>query len=301
MIKHREKKEKSPLRQLEMERRITICAFLAIPLILLMIFTYIPMLKMVQYSTWRWDGFRDPKFIGIDNYKKLLSDPRYFTAFKTSGYYFVGSIAQIAVALYFAVIFSYKMRAKNFFKGVLFFPSLLNGVAIGFVFLYLFKGDGSLNALLIALGIPQEKLPLWLGNPKLVNWSLTFSSVWRYMGNNMIMFVGAIESIPGELFEASDIDGASKWQQFKHIIMPNIRTIISLNMILAVKGAISVYEAPLIITGGIGGSMTFVLQTLNTAFTDKKIGLASAMGVVLLLIVLLITVIQKRFIEGKEE
>ena len=289
------------LRRFSVQRTLTICGFLAIPLILLLVFTYLPFVDMVEYSFYRWDGYSDKVFIGLENYKTLFSEPQYFAAFKSSIYYFIGSIVQIAIALYFANVFFYKLRGKNFFKGVLFFPYLLNGVAIGFVFLYFFKPGGVLDSILLALGVAKENLPLWLGDTALVNWSLTFVSVWRYMGQNMVMFCGATQSISSELFEAAQIDGAGRWQQFRYIMLPNIRSIISLNLILAVKGAISVYEIPFIMTKGTGGSMTFVIKTLSTAFTDKKIGLSCAMGVILLIIVMIITFVQKRFIEGKEE
>ena len=289
------------LRRFSVQRTLTICGFLAIPLLLLLVFTYLPFVDMVEYSFYRWDGYSDKVFIGWDNYKTLFNEPQYFSAFKSSIYYFVGSIVQIAIALYFANVFFYKLRGKNFFKGVLFFPYLLNGVAIGFVFLYFFKPGGVLDSILMALGVAKENLPLWLGDTALVNWSLTFVSVWRYMGQNMVMFCGATQSISSELFEAAQIDGAGRWQQFRYIMLPNIRSIISLNLILAVKGAISVYEIPFIMTKGTGGSMTFVIKTLSTAFTDKKIGLSCAMGVILLIIVMIITFVQKRFIEGKEE
>lgn len=289
------------LRRFSMQRTLTICGFLALPLILLVVFTYLPFVDMVSYSFYRWDGYSDKVFIGLQNYKTLLGEPQYFAAFKSSIYYFVGSLVQIALALYFSNIFFYKLKGKNFFKGVLFFPYLLNGVAIGFVFLYFFKPDGVLDSILMALGVAEENLPLWLGDTALVNWSLTFVSVWRYMGQNMVMFCGATQSISSELFEAAQIDGAGRWQMFRYIMLPNMRSIISLNLILAVKGAISVYEIPFIMTKGTGGSMTFVIKTLSTAFTDKKIGLSCAMGVILLAIVMAITFVQKRFIEGKEE
>lgn len=289
------------LRRFSVQRTLTICAFLALPLLLLLVFTYLPFVDMVEYSFYRWDGYSDKVFIGWANYKALFSEPQYFAAFKSSIYYFIGSIVQIGIALYFANVFFYKLRGKNFFKGVLFFPYLLNGVAIGFVFLYFFKPGGVLDSILLALGVAKENLPLWLGDTALVNWSLTFVSVWRYMGQNMVMFCGATQSISSELFEAAQIDGAGRWEQFRYIMLPNIRSIISLNLILAVKGAISVYEIPFIMTKGTGGSMTFVIKTLSTAFTDKKIGLSCAMGVILLIIVMIITFIQKRFVEGREE
>lgn len=292
---------RATLSKIEVQKRITICLFLAIPLVLLILFTYLPLADMIRYSFFSWDGYSDMEFVGLDNYKTIFTDSTYFSVFKTSLYYFVGSLVQIALALYFATIFFYKLRGKNFFKGVIFFPYLLNGVAIGFVFLYFFQPDGVLNSILGLFGVPKESQPLWMGNPLLVNISLTFVSVWRYMGQNMVMFSGATQSISGDLFEAATIDGANKWHQFRYIILPNIRGIISLNLILAVKGAISVYEIPFIMTNGNNGSMTFVIKTLQTAFTDKKIGLACAMGVVLLIIVMIVTIIQKRFVEGKEE
>lgn len=288
------------LSNIKVQQRLTICTFLAIPLLLLIVFTYLPLGDMIRYSFNRWDGYSDMKFIQFDNYKTIFTKSGYLSVFKNSLYYFIGSLIQIPVALFFSTVLFYKVKGSSFFKGALFFPCLLNGVAIGFVFLYFFKPEGALDSLLIDLGIPETSLPLWLGNPLIVNISLTFASMWRYTGQNMIMFNGATNSISGDMFEAAKIDGATKWQQFWSIILPNIRGVLSINLIMAVKGAISVYEVPFIITGGRGGSMTYVIKTLETAFTDKKIGLASAMGVILLIVVMIVTVVQKKVIEGEE-
>lgn len=281
---------------------VIIIAFLIVPLALLFIFTYLPLFDMVGYSFFRWNGTSKEKtWIGLDNYIEVFTRPEYLKVLKTSIYYFVGSVVQIVLALYFATILNQKVKGKNFFKGIIFFPSLLNGVAVGLIFLFFYKGGGTLDSVLTLLGIPQEVLPLWLGDVALVNISLVFVSLWRYMGQNMVMFNGAIQSVSTELLEAASLDGANGWQQFRYIILPNIKTIVSLNLILAVKGAISVFEIPMIMTNGANGSSTFVMKTLDTAFTSRKIGLASAMGVVLLVFIMIVTFIQKRFIEGKEE
>ena len=276
--------------------------FLAVPIILLLLFTYVPFFDMVRYSFFKWNGTSPTmKFIGLKNYIQIFTRSEYLTVFKTSIYYFVGSIVQIVVALYFAVVLTAKIRGASFFKGVIFFPYLINGVAIGFIFMYFFRQAGTLDTILMALGVPQSKIPLWLGNPRIINYSLTGVSVWRYLGQNMVMFIGAIQSINGDLYEAAAIDGANRWQQFKYITFPGIKLIISLNLILAVKGAISVFEIPKIMTDGANGSSTFVLKTLDTAFTIHKVGLASAMGVVLLIFIMIVTFIQKRFFEGDEK
>lgn len=284
------------------QKWVIVILFLIIPIALLVVFTYIPLFDMVGYSFFKWNGTSKQKtWIGLNNYIEVFTRPEYLKVLKTSIYYFIGSIVQIILALFFATILNYKIKGRNFFKGVIFFPSLLNGVAIGLIFLLFYKGGGTLDSVLTMLGIPQQALPLWLGDVALVNISLVFVSVWRYMGQNMVMFNGAIQSVNTELLEAASLDGANKWQQFWYIILPNIKTIVSLNLILAVKGAISVYEIPMIMTNGANQSATFVMKTLDTAFTSRKIGLASAMGVVLLVFIMIVTFIQKRFIEGKEE
>lgn len=284
------------------QQKLVIITFLFVPLLLLIVFTYLPFADMVKYSFFKWNGTSPTmKFVGLNNYKEVFTRGEYLTVFKTSLYYLGGSFIQIALALYFAVILIGKIRGKNFFKGAIFFPYLINGVAIGFIFMYFFREMGTLDTLLITLGVPADKIPLWLGNPSIINYSLSGVSVWRYLGQNMIMFIGAIQSINGDLYEASAIDGANKWQEFKYIIFPGIKSIVSLNMILAVKGAISVFEIPKIMTDGANGSSTFVLKTLDTAFTVHKVGLASAMGVVLLAIIMVITFIQKKYFEGEEE
>lgn len=115
------------------------------------------------------------------------------------------------------------------------------------------------------------------------------------------MYMGAIQSISPDLYEASDLDGANPWQRFRYIVFPGIKPIISLQLILAVKGAISVFEVPYIITGGKNGTSTFVIKTIDTAFIYKKMGLASAMAVVLLVIIIIVTLIQQAFFKENDD
>ncbi|MBF0815674.1 carbohydrate ABC transporter permease [Microbacterium paludicola] len=274
--------------------------YLLVPVGLLVVFTYIPVANMIWYSLTSWDGIDPQKeWTGLENYIEIFTRPELFQVFFVSLYYLAGSVVQMLLALYFATILSFRTRFRNFFKGVLFFPYLINGVAIGFVFLYLFQPDGTLDSLLAAVGAPNEDRH-WLGDPDLVNWSLAATSVWRYMGLNFVLFLGAIQSIPSELYEAAELDGANRWHQFRYIIAPGIKRVISLSFILAISGALAVFEIPFIMTGGANGSSTFVIQTVQMAFEFRRVGLASAMAVVLLLIVLLVTWIQRRIVPDEE-
>ncbi|WP_211267007.1 carbohydrate ABC transporter permease [Nonomuraea candida] len=276
-------------------RRVTPWLYLAVPLIMLVTFTYVPVVSMISYSFTDWDGVSpDRSYVGLDNYVQLFTRPELFSVFATSLFYLVASFAQIALALYFAAVLSFGTRLRGFFKGVIFFPYLLNGVAVAFVFLYLFQPGGTLDQVLRLVGVDAEIL--WLGNPDLANVSLSGVSVWRFMGLNFVLFLGAIQSVPSELHEAAMLDGASRPQIMWHIIIPSIRPIISLSVILGVAGALSVFEIPYIMTGGSGETKTFVIQTVKLAFQFNKTGLASAAAVVLLVVILLITWVQRRLV-----
>ncbi|WP_373279345.1 carbohydrate ABC transporter permease [Alkalihalobacterium bogoriense] len=296
------KRKRFSLRNLnyKQQRILIIVSFSAIPLLLLLTFSYLPLMNMVYYSFHKWNGISPTMtFVGLENYTQIFTRPEYFAVFTVSLYYFFATFIQMGLALYFATILTFNVRFKNFFKGVLFFPYLLNGVAIGFIFLFFFRPDGTLDAILGLVGL-GEYAQLWLGNPDLINISLAGTSVWRYMGFNFIIFLGAIQSISGDIYEAADIDGANSWHKFRYIILPSIRRIVELNLILAVSGAISVFEIPYIMTGGANGSATFVIQTVDTAFKFNKVGLASAMGIVLLIIVIFITLLQRFLFKEKE-
>jgi ABC-type sugar transport system permease subunit len=273
--------------------------YLLLPIGLLALFTYLPVINMFWYSTTEWDGF-DPhkKFVGFHNYVKIVKNPEIFHSLFNSLYYFGGAIIQISLALFLATVLSYRFRGSNIFKGFLVFPYLLNSVAVSLAFLYLYKGGGGLDLLVTHLGLGRF-VTLWLGNPHIVNFSLAGVSVWRYMGLNLVLFLGAIQSINPELFEAAQLDRANRWHQFRYIILPGIKRITALSVILAVSGSIGVFEIPYIMLNGSNGTTTFVIQTLKTAFVLNQVGLASALAVTLLGIVLVVTFVQRKIFKDE--
>jgi ABC-type sugar transport system permease subunit len=282
------------------ESRLTPWLFLLVPLALLALLTYIPLGNMIWYGFTSWDGLDKTKdFIGADNYVTIFTKPEIFHVFFVSLYYLGASVIQMVIALYFATVLSFRTRFRNLFKGILFFPYLINGVAIAFVFLYFFQPGGTLDSVLNVVGLGDLSRQ-WLGDPSLINYSLAGTSVWRYVGLNFVLFLGAIQSIPGELYEAADLDGATSWHKFRYLILPGIKRIISLSFILAIAGSLSAFEIPFIMTTGANGSATFVIQTIQTAFKFRHVGLASAMAVVLLIIVLLVSWLQRRLVPDEE-
>lgn len=248
-------------------------------------------------SFMKWNGVSANKeWIGFANYVEVFSNPDIFGVFKHNFAYFVVGIIQNMLALFFAVILNTKLRGRNGFRLLLFLPYILNGVAVAYLFGYVYDTtNGSLNAVLGSLGFEQLSQTSWLGNKDFVNYTLASVGLWRFMGFNMVIYLGALQSIPSDLYEAASIDGANAWQKFSRITLPNIYKIIELNLFLTVTGALEVFDLPFVLTKGgpAGASETFVMKIIETAFQFNNYGLASAMSVVLLLFVVIVLSIQR--------
>lgn len=270
-------------------------AFMIIPLLLLFVFTYLPFAEMFGFSFYNMKYIGARKFVGLKNYAKVFQRDDCFGALKLSLYYMAGSVVQLALSLYLATILSFKVKGGDLFKGFMFFPFLINGIAIGFIFKFFYTRGFVFDTVLQWCGFELENLPYWLKDQSINNISLVGTSVWRYFGQNMVLFIGAIMSVDAELYEAAMLDGANRFQQFKYIIMPSIKTIITLNVILSITGSLSAFEPPYVITSGANGTGTYFVIMHEIAHTQQKVGLASAMAIVLLMIIFAATILQKLF------
>lgn len=295
------KKKQSPMqwaRSRKGQQILISIAFIAIPLLLLFVFTYLPFGQMVKFSFYKMK-YTTPAdkrvFVGWKNYLDVFRRDDCFGALKLSLFYVVGAILQLVLALYLATILSFKVKGGNFFKGLMFFPYLISGIAIGFIFKFFYTRGFVFDTILQWCGFQLDNLPYWLKDQKINNWSLVATSVWRYFGQNMVLFIGAIMSVDADLYEAADLDGANKFQQFIHIILPSIKTIVTLNVILSITGSLGAFEQPYVITDGANGTGTYFVIMNEIAHTSQKVGLASAMAVVLLLIIFACTILQKLF------
>ena len=298
------KKEKKPfnlrkwMRSRKGQQTLIIIAFSVIPLLLLLTFTYLPFAEMVRFSFYKMKYSTPVEkrvFIGWENYIDVFQRDDCFNALKLSLYYCAGAILQLGLALYLATVLSFKVKGGNLFKGLMFFPYLISGIAIGFIFKFFYTRGFVFDTVLQLCGFELENLPYWLKDQSINNWSLVATSVWRYFGQNMVLFIGAIMSVDADLYEAAELDGANKWQQFLHIILPSIKTIVTLNIILSITGSLSAFEPPYVITTGANGTGTYFVIMNEIAHVTQKVGLASAMAVVLLMIIFACTILQKLF------
>ncbi|MGN0406084.1 MAG: carbohydrate ABC transporter permease [Bariatricus sp.] len=277
------------------QQTLIIVAFSIIPLVLLFTFTYFPFAEMVKFSFYKMKYVGARTFVGLDNYLTLFERKDIVTSLKLCLYYMVGAVFQIALALYLATILTMKVKGSGLFKGFIFFPYLINGIAIGFIFRFFYTRGFVFDTVLQWCGLNLSDLPYWLKDQSVNNWSLVASSVWRYCGQQMVLFIGAMMSVDDSLYEAAELDGANKFQQFRYIILPSIKTIVTLNVILSITGSLSAFEAPYVITDGANGTGTFFVVMNTIAHTNQKVGLASAMAVFLLVIIFICTILQKLF------
>lgn len=286
--------------QLKKKERALIGLFLFIPLLLLVTFGLLPLIEIISYSLTSWNGVSSHKtMVGLSNYIKILTTPKYFQVFINNLYYFGSGLLQIIIALYFAIILSFNVKFKSLFKASIVFPTLISGVAISMMFRMFYTPGGSFDTVLTNLGL-EKFIHFWLGDPRLVNYTLAGISLWRHTGLRFLMFYGAIQSIPKEYDKLAEIEGASFFQKVRYIILPNIHTVIKINFILLTVGAITAFEIPMIMTNGSNGTTTFLLQTLKTAFEQKQFGLAASMAVIMTLVLVILTTIQKKLFGNDE-
>ena len=219
---------------MQTQKVIVSILFLCVPLLLLFTFTYLPFFKMVQFSFYDMKYIGKRTWVGLQNYISVFTREDCLNALKLSLFYLVGSFVQIAIALLFASILSFPTKGGKFFRGALYFPSLIGGIAVGFIFKFFFTHGFVLDTLLTWVGMDADSLPFWLKDKSINNWVLAATSIWRYMGQNMVLFIGAIASVDTTQYEAAAIDGAGKWQQITRITIPMLKPTIIMMTLLSI-------------------------------------------------------------------
>lgn len=284
------------------QERIIIIAFLALPFALLVMFLIYPTIRVIYMSFTNWDGVL-PKmdFVGLKNYKYIFQvDKEAWVSLTNNLVYAVSGLVQNGIALLLAVFLTSKIKGRNLLRAVIFLPYILNSVAVSFMFDYMYNYETSPINLVLEL---LKLQPVDFLNGDHVNISLAAVCLWRYTGYTMIIYIAALQSISQEIYESAQIDGANAFQTFWYITFPNIRTIIELNLFLTLSGALNAFVEPWIITKGGPGTMsrTFLFTIVKNAFEFSRFSYAAALAVVLIIMALTLTWIQKKFILRREK
>ena len=254
----------------------------------LILFTSGPLLASLYLSFTSFDLFRAPEWLGLSNYIDLFAlDPRFRKAVGvTFMYVLIGVPLNLGFALLIAVLMNQKVRALGLFRGIYYLPSLLGGsVAVAVMWRQLFSGDGVINQMLGTFGIAA---PSWISTPQYALYTLILLHVWQF-GSAMIIFLAGLQQVPAELYEAAEIDGATGLQKFVNVTVPMITPVIFFNLVLGVINSFQAFTSAYIISGGSGGpadsTLFYTLYLYQEGFANFRLGYASAMGWVLLLII----------------
>lgn len=287
---------------------LTVLLFLLPGLILFITFLVGPMLYSLRISFFEWDivSPENSQWIGLDNYREALSDPIFRRAvLNTLVYGLVTVPGQMVLGLIVAVLLNQDIRGRTFFRVVYYLPVITSWVVVSLLFEYMFSGQaGLINYLLRDVFHLINKNILWLADPVLAFVPIHMLGIWKGVGWTAIIFLAGLQSIPGHLFEAAEVDGAGPLKQFMHITIPMLRpTIVFLVVVLSV-GALNAYISNLLITnGGDPLDKTHFILTLmyEETFDNLEFGYGSAISYLLTFVVFLISLVQMRLLRKQRE
>lgn len=290
------------------QRRETLTAYLFLTpyLVVLGVFTIFAIFYVFGLSLFKLDiGFTAPEFVGTRNYEILfqqLSAPFdsdfWVSMINILKFTVVVVIGETILALLLAVLLQNipAIKARGTFRTILYMPAVTSSVAISLIFLWFYNPQGVINYLLSLAHIPG---PHWLEDPLFALPALMLLNIWTTTATFMLYFLAALQDLPTELFEAARVDGAGRFQLFTNITIPLLRPALFLVIALATIGAFQMFDQAKFMTEGgpLNSTLTPLLQIYNTAFRDNHFGLASAMSVLLFILIFVVTIIQRRFID----
>lgn len=260
-------------------------------LIGLVVFKIYPMIETVVYSFTDYSLMNDPQFIGLENYTTLFQNPKFMTSLTATLKYVILTVPfALMFGLFIAFILNFKIKGVGLFRTVYYIPSLLGGsVAVAVLWQTLFLYDGPINNFLQLFGVEPIG---WFSDPNAAIISLSLLRLWQF-GSMMLIFLAALQGVPEELYEAAQIEGASKLYIFKRVTIPIISPVILFNGVMALIGAFQEFTAPFIITNGGPEYHTYFLNMYiyEEAFTYYNFGYACALSLILVLIILAVTVV----------
>ncbi|ENH7111429.1 sugar ABC transporter permease [Vibrio fluvialis] len=270
-------------------------AYLSPYIIGLIVFTAFPFVSSFLMSFTDYDLMTAPKFVGIENYRYMLTEDDLFwkSMSVTFAYVFLTIPVKLAFALFIAFILNFKLKGIGFFRTAYYIPSILgSSIAIAVLWRALFAIDGVLNGMLGFIGIDPVN---WLGEPSFALFSITLLRAWQF-GSAMVIFLAALQNVPQSQYEAALIDGASKWQMFMKVTVPLITPVIFFNFIMQTTQAFQEFTAPYVVTGGGPMKSTYLisLYIYETAFKFFDMGYGSALAWSLFIVVAIFTAITFR-------
>jgi raffinose/stachyose/melibiose transport system permease protein len=268
-------------------------------------FYFVPFIANLRYSLTKWDRITEPEFVGLRNFVNLLTNDDLF--YKVLGnnlrFTFLVVVFQTLFSLIFALFLVKNSKANIALRTLFFFPTILSSVSVGMIWLFMYDPNfGAVNLFFNRIGL--ENLALnWLGSESSALYAIAFTQVWFHTGQMMVIYIAGLQQIPQELYEAAEMDGASRWQQFKNVTWPmSIPTTI---VVMAYTTIQSFRAFDLIFSMTQGGpnnsSNIFAVLIYQTVFTELRIGYAATQSIFFILVLVFVTVLQRKFLNSRYE
>jgi ABC-type sugar transport system permease subunit len=265
-------------------------------------FLLVPILLCIYYSFFNWNGI-DPsyQFIGLKNFIEGVQDKQFLHSLAVT--LFITIVTTVCVngfGIFFAILLNKKGKMTNFYRSVFFFPLLMSSVAVGFIWKSILSYNGLFNNLLEHFG--NERIE-FLGNPTYAVLTITFLAIWQSTGFVIVIYLAGLQTIPGELFDAANIDGASKWQQFRNVTFPLLAPAFTTSIVFNFTGMMREYDRVAVLTSGgpAGSTETIAYQVVRVGFSANRLSYASSLAVYMLIVVGVLAVSLTIYLRKREE
>ncbi len=268
--------------------------FIAVPLISMTVFLFIPMVRSLWWSLNDYSGLQAAKFVGLNNYVELITHDKIFikSLVNTTLFVLMGMSIGPTLGLLTALLLNQNVRFRSIFRTAYYLPVMTSLVVVATIWMMLYNKFGLFNIILRDIGLSPIG---WLSDPKHSLVSIVIASVWQGFGFETVIFLAALQSIPRELYEAAMIDGAGSLAQFRYITLPSLRPVILFIYIIGIIGSYQVFDQVFVMTnGGPVYSTSTIVHYLYTKFQDLRLGYASAIAYVLFAILVIFSYIQMR-------
>lgn len=261
-------------------------------------FLYIPMIFSGFWSFTKYNGLLPPQWVGLENYRALFHDERFLKAlWNTVLFVILGMGIGPILGLITALLLNQKVRGRGFFRAAYFLPVMTSLVVVATIWKILLQDNGIINEIVGFFGLPGHA---WLNDTTTALPAVVVTSIWQGFGFETVVFLAALQSIPGDYYDAALVDGASAWQRFRHVTLPALRPTIMFVYIIGIIGSFQVFDQIFVMTNGgpIDSTRTLVFD-LYDRFHQLKLGEASAVAYVLLIILATLSYIQIRVFEER--
>lgn len=265
-------------------------------------FLFIPIILLVYYSFYNWDGVSPAyQFAGLSNYVEAFHDKAFGRALVVT--LFITVIATTVVNILgigLAVLLNKKGRMTNFYRSIFFFPLLLSAVSVGFIWKSILSYNGLLNNLLERIGVERIE---FFGNPNLAVLTITFLAIWQSTGFVIVIYLAGLQSISSSLYEAVKMDGANRWQQFRHITFPMLAPAFTMSIIFMFTGSMREYDRVAVLTygGPAGATETIAYQVVKIGLNANRLSYSASLAVYMLIIVSILAVSLTVYLRRREE